>query len=104
MAKLKSKYAKACDIPKSVKDAVWERDGHRCIICGSSEAMPNAHYIARSHGGLGIEQNIVTLCMNCHREYDQGRCHKQYGKIISAYLHTLYPGMYESKLVYHKYD
>lgn len=98
------KQTKVCDISKSVKDSVWERDGGHCIICGSSAAFPNAHYIARSHGGLGIEQNIVTLCAECHREYDQGQYHRQYGKIIQAYLHTLYPGLDESKLIYHKYD
>lgn len=32
-------------------------------MCGSSYAMPNAHYIARAQGGLGIEENIVTLCL-----------------------------------------
>jgi 5-methylcytosine-specific restriction endonuclease McrA len=98
------KQTKACSIPKSVKDAVWERDGHVCIVCGSPDASPCAHYIARSHGGLGIEQNIVTLCADCHREYDQGACRKQYGKIIQAYLHSLYPDLDERKLVYHKYN
>lgn len=45
------KRTKALDIPKTVKDEVWERDGHQCIICGSPYAMPNAHYISRAHGG-----------------------------------------------------
>ena len=35
--------------------------------------MPNAHYISRAHGGLGIEENIVTLCLDCHNNYDNGR-------------------------------
>ncbi len=50
-----SKRSKACDISPKVKKKVWERDNHCCIICGSPYAMPNAHYIARSQGGLGIE-------------------------------------------------
>ena len=98
------KQTKACSIPKEVKAVVWERDEHRCIICGSPAAAPCAHYVPRSQGGLGIEQNIVTLCPTCHREYDQGKYRRQYGKIIQAYLHTIYPGLDESKLVYHKYD
>lgn len=68
-----SNRSKACDIPMKVKKIVWERDNHCCIICGSPYAMPNAHYIARSHGGLGIEQNVVTLCLNCHHNFDNGK-------------------------------
>ena len=74
---MKSKRSKACDILQKVKEAVWERDGHRCIICHSRIAMPNAHFIPRSKGGLGIEENIVTLCTNfseckCHYKFDFG--------------------------------
>jgi 5-methylcytosine-specific restriction endonuclease McrA len=98
------KQTKACSIPKHVKDAVWERDKHRCIICGSAAASPCAHYIARSHGGLGIEQNIVTLCADCHRAYDQSASRGWYREQIRAYLQAHYPNWNESKLVYHKYD
>lgn len=104
MGHLKSKQAKACDIPKSVKDAVWERDKMTCIVCGSSTAMPNAHYISRAHGGLGIEQNIVTLCADCHRAYDQSAAREWFGAVIRRYLKSKYPDWDEKKLVYHKYD
>lgn len=43
-----NKRSKACDISQKVKKKVWERDNHRCIICGSPYAMPNAHYISRA--------------------------------------------------------
>jgi len=104
MASMKSKYSKACDISKKVKDTVWERDNHHCIICGSPAAMPNAHYIPRSHGGLGIEQNIVTLCADCHRAYDQTTSRKWYHEHIRFYLKSKYPDWGESKLIYHKYN
>ena len=65
MIKKKTKRAQACDIPIVVRDAVYSRDNKCCIICGSPNAKANAHYIPRSHGGLGIEQNIVTLCLAC---------------------------------------
>ena len=68
-----SKRSKACDISMKVKKIVWERDKHHCINCGNPYAMPNAHYIPRSHGGLGIEQNIVTLCQKCHNNFDNGK-------------------------------
>ena len=97
------KQTKACDISKAVKDAVWERDRYCCVVCGNPAAMPNAHYIARSHGGLGVEQNIVTLCAGCHRAYDQSAAHEWYKTVIRRYLKSLYPKWDERKLIYHKY-
>ena len=75
---MKSRRSKATDIPQKVKQAVWERDGGRCVICGNTHnVMPNAHFISRANGGLGIEENVVTLCTEltpnkCHRKYDFG--------------------------------
>lgn len=99
---MKSKRSRACDITAKVKRAVWERDGHRCIICGSSSAMPNAHYIPRSKGGLGIEQNIVTLCQNCHYMTDQSINRPYYLAFIKAYLEKHYPGFSDRERVYRK--
>ena len=100
----KSKRSKACDIQKSVKEAVWKRDGGLCVICGSWKASPNAHYISRSHGGLGIEQNIVTLCRVCHDLYDNGgkNYRQSYGKAIKTYLQGQYADWCEDKLKYKK--
>lgn len=99
---LKSKRSRACDIPKKVKDKVWERDHNRCIICGSFYAKPNAHYIPRSKGGLGIEENIVTLCERCHYDYDHTTFRKEMGEYIEAYLKRKYPGWEKEKVLYKK--
>lgn len=101
---MKSKRSKACDIPKKVKDAVWERDGGRCIICGSHNAMPNSHYIRRSRGGLGVEQNIVTMCQRCHMMYDQGIDGKAIGEYTEKYLRSKYPDWNPDKLIYKKWE
>lgn len=61
---------KACAISKKVKEAVFKRDRGKCILCGKP-GLPEAHYIARSQGGLGKEENIVTLCRPCHNKLDQ---------------------------------
>ena len=62
---MKSRRSKATDIPQKVKQAVWERDGGRCVICGNTHnVMPNAHFISRANGGLGIEENVVHLTQN----------------------------------------
>lgn len=100
----KSKRAKACDIPQKVKDRVWERDGQKCIICGNHQAMPNSHFVRRSQGGLGIEENIVTMCMTCHRMYDQGIDRRAIEAYTEEYLKSIYPDWSREKLVYKKWD
>lgn len=100
---MRSKRSKACDITKKVKDAVWERDEHRCIICGSYEAMPNSHYIKRSAGGLGVEENITTMCLRCHDGFD-GIRRNELMPFVRAYLKRKYDGWDESKLIYRKYQ
>lgn len=105
---MKSKRSKATDIPMVVKKRVWERDGGKCVICGNTvNVMPNAHFIPRSKGGLGIEQNIVTLCTNftpnkCHHMYDNSTKREEYGIIIEEYLKNIYPNWNKEDLVYKK--
>ena len=62
-------------IPAKVKAIVAQRDcAHgpaTCIICGAPGG-PHCHIIRRSQGGMGVEQNIVTLCGPCHYALDEG--------------------------------
>ena len=97
-----NKRTRALDISPKVKKAVWERDGCQCIICGSREAMPNAHYISRARGGLGIEENIVTLCRKCHDLFDNSRFHDKYKREIKLYLKSCYRNWNENDLIYNK--
>ena len=108
---MKTKRSKATDIPMSVKKKVWERDKGCCIVCGNNyNVMPNAHYISRTKGGLGIEQNVVTLCTEltenkCHRKYDFGTEEERelIGSIIREYLKSKYENWNEEDLVYNKW-
>lgn len=108
---MKTKRSKATDISNSVKKKVFERDNGCCVVCGNSyNVMPNAHYIPRSKGGLGIEQNVVTMCTElttnkCHRKYDFGTI-KERNKIkqkIKKYLQSKYEDWNEKDLIYRKY-
>ena len=92
---------KATDIPKAVKDRVFERDNGCCIFCGHP-GMPNAHYIRRSQLGLGIEENIVTACIECHRAMDEGKFAKEFKAYARDYLKEMYKDWDERKLVYRK--
>lgn len=98
------KQTKALSIPREVKEAVRKRDGGCCILCGSPYGEPNAHYLPRSRGGLGIEENIVTLCFSCHTEYDNGAGRRETEEKIRQYLKYHYPNWEESKLYYRKWN
>ena len=100
---MKSKRSKATDITPNVKNKVWERDFKRCVVCYSPNAFPNAHvFIRRSHGGLGIEENIVTLCNQCHRDFDEGKNarHEVVKEIIYEHMYKHYPDLDITKLKY----
>ena len=100
---MKTKRSKACDITQAVKKKVWERDGGLCIVCGNPQSMPNAHFIPRSKGGLGIEQNIVTLCLNCHHNFDNTSQRPVYREYIRKYLQGKYGANWGiEKLIYKK--
>lgn len=98
------KRTKATAIPPAVKAKVAERDGYRCLRCGAYCRVGNAHYIRRSRGGLGIEENILTLCDGCHSVYDQSQQNDsgEWYLFFREYLSSKYPGWEESKLIYTK--
>lgn len=98
-----SKMSKACAIPRKVKEAVWERDGGCCILCGSPHASPNAHVVPRSRGGMGVERNIVTLCQECHTALDNGPDRKELYRQVVGYLKVIYPDWDAKELIYRRY-
>lgn len=99
----KSKKAKATDIPMAVKKKVWERDSQCCIFCGSPNAAPNMHFIPRSHGGLGIEQNIGTGCQECHHKLDNTEHRAEMLVEFEIYLKSKYENWNLSDLIYDKW-
>lgn len=93
---------KATNISQATKKKVYERDDGLCVLCGRP-GLPEAHVVPRSQGGLGIEQNIVTLCRECHRKFDQTDYHDKAYEIITKYMRKHYPDWDESAVVYKKY-
>jgi hypothetical protein len=45
---------------------VLRRDGWRCQFCGSMHNLEIHHQQFRSHSGDDTEENLITLCGNCH--------------------------------------
>lgn len=102
---MKHKRTKATSISKEVRHEVYERDGHKCILCGRwvDESHACCHIIRRSQGGLGIPQNIVTLCDDCHREMDGYGDNRRLLREAQAYIEAEYGYIDPQDLVYDKY-
>lgn len=100
----KSKRTRSLEISKKTKKIVWERDNHRCIFCNKLVRweLANSHFIKRSHGGLGIEQNILTNCEECHRLFDDSPKREEMFQFASNYLEMKYPNWHEIQLTYKK--
>jgi hypothetical protein len=45
---------------------IYERDGQKCLICGSSENLHIDHIIPVSRGGTSDDGNLRTLCKDCN--------------------------------------
>jgi 5-methylcytosine-specific restriction endonuclease McrA len=54
-------------IPDDVRLFVWQRDGGRCIRCGSRENLEFDHIIPVADGGSSTERNVQLLCEPCNR-------------------------------------
>ena len=103
----KNKRRIATSIPIKVKKIVWERDKEECIFCHKKVDLffANSHFIKRSHGGLGIPENIFTACWLCHPLFDDGiEREKWMLEYAEKYMMSKYPNWDKSKLIYKKYE
>lgn len=98
---MKSKRTKATDISQAAKRIVHKRDKY-CIFCGSVYGITIAHFVSRASGGLGIEQNLACVCMECHRKLDQSTQRKEMLEIFKRHLQRHYEDWNENDLKYRK--
>lgn len=92
------------DIPKEIRERVLNRDSYEecpcCIACGhpypNGKGLHLHHYVSRGAGGRGIEENLVSLCYDCHGRLHNGNSHIK--ESVKYYLMTKYEDWDENKL------
>lgn len=64
----------ASDIPERVRLEVLARDQYACVSCGTAgeNRLQLHHVVYRSQGGTHDEENLATLCSDCHRLVHHG--------------------------------
>ena len=96
------RQTKATAIPGKIKREVERRDGGLCIFC-KRPGRGEAHFIGRAQGGLGIPENLLTVCRECHERMDNSQARGLMLQIAEAYLREHYTGWNKEALVYRKY-
>lgn len=92
---------KACSIKPETKKRVEERDGGVCIFC-HRPGKGEAHVVPRSHGGLGVEQNLITVCRPCHNLLDNTVSRRWYLLVAIEHLKSFYPDWTPEAVTYKK--
>ena len=94
------------EISPKVRKRVQDRDSWEgrncCIYCGNPYGVEQHHFVERSRGGMGIEQNLVSLCHRCHQRLHSGET--EIKNFCWEYLQEKYPGWEEKDLIYRKGD
>ncbi len=58
----------------SRREAILNRDGYTCQICGKQHTRLEVHHIVfRGRGGTDDENNLITLCEDCHTGVHSGK-------------------------------
>ena len=54
------------ELYEQLRHQVLRRDSWRCQSCGSMSNLEVHHKDLRSHSGEDSEENLITLCNDCH--------------------------------------
>lgn len=57
-------------IGPELREAVLQRDGYKCHVCGRGHNLHIHHIIPRVDGGKHTMANLITLCSGCHRSIE----------------------------------
>jgi hypothetical protein len=82
---------------QQVRQLVLERDGHKCVLCGSVERLNVHHILPKEFLAYRYLQfdirNLITCCPKCHK-YGNKSFHKCPLYALNVFK-TMYPENYD---------
>ena len=57
---------------EQLRNEVLRRDGWRCQSCGTMSNLEVHHKEFRGHSGDDSDENLITLCSECHAALHSG--------------------------------
>lgn len=66
------KQDKQLDIPENIRQAIYDRDGMVCRICGKNKNLSIHHILPRGLMRFHDYCNLILLCYFCHRFVEAG--------------------------------
>lgn len=57
---------------QELRERVLRRDRWHCQFCGSIKNLEVHHQQSRSHSGPDTEENLITICVDCHLSIHSG--------------------------------
>lgn len=54
-------------VSKTLRKKIFDRDGNKCINCGSINNLTIDHIVPIRKGGVSVESNLQTMCFNCNQ-------------------------------------
>ena len=65
----KEEYQKGCQLNFfNVREYVLFRDKHTCQLCKKKNKVLNIHHIVSRKTGSNAPDNLITLCIDCHKK------------------------------------
>lgn len=69
--RLADQVRQAKGVPRTVRDAVLARDGHRCLSCGAYEPLVVNHRLSGMGGNRpSTPEWLTTACASCNFRYE----------------------------------
>lgn len=59
-------WSRTKPVPIATRRLVLGRDGHACVLCGSTQQLEVDHIVRYIDGGSNEPENLRTLCYPCH--------------------------------------
>lgn len=98
-----SELKRNTDIDGKSRKEVHDRDGFRCVYCGRTDKpIELAHYISRARGGKGVPRNLLSLCIDCHRDFD-GAGRNDMREFLEDYFKAHYADWNERDQIFRKW-